>query len=44
MKWFGEDIGPHSLSRTVLEIKFATVVIMTNEEILGFDVLGTLGA
>ncbi len=43
LKRFGEHIGPHLFSRTVLEIKFTTVVKMPDEEIFGFDMFRLFG-
>ncbi len=44
LKRFGEHISPHLVSKTVLEIKFATVVKMLDKEIFGFDMFKLFGA
>ncbi len=42
LKRFGEHIGPHLFSRTVLS-KFATVVTIPDEEIFGIDMFRSFG-
>jgi hypothetical protein len=44
LEWFGEDVSPHRFSRAVTKLKFTTVVKMTDEKILGFDMFSTFGA
>jgi hypothetical protein len=44
LKGFGKDIGPHLLGGAVLEIEFTCIMKMRDEEVLGFNMFGSLGA